>query len=100
MKTLAILAQPDEAGGIFRCFPACRVIVSYSPTTPGIGRDVSITILPASSRNYGARRRGADHRAAESRTKVVGPQRGLVICARSAHEAPPSRAAAAAGIRQ
>ena len=45
----------------------------YSPLTSAIGRDVSITILAAPSRNYGARRRGEDHRAAESRTGVVGP---------------------------
>jgi hypothetical protein len=62
MKTLAIVAQPDEARGIFPCFPACRVFILYSPPTSAIGRYVSITILATSSRNHAARRRGEDHR--------------------------------------
>jgi hypothetical protein len=53
MKTLAILAQPDEAGGIFHRFPACRVFVFYSPPTSLLARAVSITILATSSRNSG-----------------------------------------------
>jgi len=45
MKTLAILAQPDEVAGIFPCRPACRVFYLVLPPTSAIGRDVSITIL-------------------------------------------------------
>jgi hypothetical protein len=74
MKTQAILTQPDEAGGIFLCFPLCRVFILCARATSATGRYVSITIPATFSRIM----------LPDVAVRIIGPKR-------SVREAVPSR---------